>query len=130
MTEIASIETNAYLVRQLQAKERRIQQLEFILEQRYRETKRQFDSDKIDEMKSKVYQIFLANQGIGFTYEEAEDEFERMFGYRSANVGQRMRDLRQEGKLWSTEEQIEYSTKKKVRFYLKLADLKGVDLGI
>jgi hypothetical protein len=107
----------------LEAKDKRIRQLEYVLEQRYRETKRQFDPDKLEEMKGKVYQIFLANPGVGFTYEEAEDDFERTYGFRSANVGQRMRDLRQEDKLWSTEETIECSTKKKVRFYLKLAEV-------
>ena len=127
MTELSlagSIETNAYLVRQLEAKEKRIRQLEFILEQRYRETKRQFDPAKLEEMKAKVYQLFLASPGVGFTYEEAEEEFERMYGFKSANVGQRCRDLRQEGKLWSSDEEG------KVRFYLRLATEKeGVDLG-
>jgi hypothetical protein len=129
MTELSlagSIETNAYLVRQLEAKDKQIRHLNFILEQRYRETKRQFDPSKLEEMKGKVYQIFLASPGVGFTYEEAEEEFERMYGFKSANVGQRMRDLRQEKppKLWSSDEEG------KVRFYLRLATEKeGVDLG-
>lgn len=115
-----SIETNAYLVRQLEAKEKRIQHLEFVLEQRVRETKRMYDPKHIDEMKDKVYRLFLACPALGFTYEEAEQEFQTAYGFRSANVGQRMRDLRQEGKLWSSDEEG------KVKFYLKLAETKGV----
>ena len=116
---VTTIETNAYLVRQLEAKQKRIDQLEFILEQRYRETKRQFDPGKLEEMKGKVYEIFRANPGIGFSYEEAEEEFERLFKFHSSNVGQRIRDLRQEDKLWSCPDE-----KGKVRFYLKLAEIK------
>jgi hypothetical protein len=116
---VTLIEANAVLTRQLEAKQRRIEHLEYILEQRLRETKRQFNPELIDEMKSKVYRIFLANVGRGFTYEEAESEFEAMFGFHSANVGQRIRDLRQERKLWSDDKDG------KVRFFLKLVEKVG-----
>lgn len=114
------IEANAVLTHQLEAKDKRIRQLEFILDQRVRETKRMYDPSHIEQMKDRVYRLFLACPGLGFTYEEAEDEFEAIYGFRSANVGQRMRDLRQDGKLWSSDENG------KVRFYLKLAKAEGV----
>jgi len=57
---VTTIETNAYLVRQLEAKQKRIDHLEFVLEQRGRETKRQYNPEQNDEMKEKVYKIFLA----------------------------------------------------------------------
>ncbi len=114
------IEANAMLTHQLEAKEKRIQHLEYIIEQRSRETKRQYDPKNFDEMKAKVYKIFRENSGVGFTYEEAQKEFKEMFKFDSSNVPQRIRDLRQEGKLWSDD------SEGKVRFYLKLVEIEGI----
>lgn len=113
------IEANAILSRQLEAKEKRIRTLEFLLEQRFRETKRQYDPEHVEEMKDRVYRLFLDRAGVSFTYEEAEAEFQHVYGFRSANVPQRLRDLRKEGKLWSADNESG-----KVRFYLKLAELQ------
>lgn len=114
---VTLIESNAALVKQLEAKDKRIRFLEYILEQRFRETKSQFDPKQVEEMKGKVYALFLSTPSISFSYEEAEAEFQAVYGFRSANVGQRLRDLRQEGKLWSDEQEG------KVRFRLKLAEV-------
>lgn len=109
------IEANAMLVQQLNAKEKRIQHLQMVLEQRHIETRRTFDPEKIGQMVEKVYMLWLeASPGTGFTYEEAEQEFYDKWRFKSACVPQRMRDLRQEGRLWSKEENG------KVTFYLKL----------
>ena len=98
------IETNVIQAKRIEAQCKRIEHLENILEQRYRETKRVFDPKKVNEMIGRVYLIWLnAPPGTGFTYEEAEQEFYRMYHYHNANVGQRMRDLRKDGKLWSQE---------------------------
>lgn len=114
-TIVSLIETNFALTKQLEAKQKRIDHLEFVLEQRHIETRRAFDPDKIDEMKNKVYLLWLDGvSGVGFNYEEAEEEFYQKWRFRSACVGQRIRDLRQEGKLWSQE------VNGKVTFYLKL----------
>lgn len=116
-TIVSLIETNSMLTMQLGAKQKRIEHLEFILEQRHIETRRSFDPDKIDEMKNKVYLLWLDGiPGIGFNYEEAQEEFYQKYRFRSACVPQRIRDLRQEGKLWSQE------VAGKVTFYMKLKE--------
>lgn len=118
---VITIETNAYLVRQLEAKQKRIDHLEFILEQRYRETKRQYDPEKFGEMKRKIYEgIFLNNPGIGFTYEEIATEFNRLYKFESEFLGPRLRELRKENKIWSDDS----DGTKKVRFYLKVAEVE------
>lgn len=117
-TLVSLIESNAMLTRQLEAKQRRIEHLEMVLNQRHIETRHAFDKDKIDQMIEKVYLLWLESPpGTGFTYEEAEQEFFEKWRFKSACVPQRMRDLRQEGRLWSQE------VNGKVTFYLKL---KGV----
>ena len=109
------IESNALLTQQLGAKQKRIDYLEMVLNQRHIETRRVFDPRKIEQAVEKVYLLWLeAPPGTGFTYEEAEQEFFEKWRYRSASVPQRMRDLRQEGRLWSKEENG------KVTFFLKL----------
>jgi hypothetical protein len=111
------IESNAILARQLEAKQNRINYLEMVLQQRHIETRKAFDPTKINEMINKVYLLWLeAEPGTGFTYEEAEEEFYHKWQYRSACVGQRMRDLRQQGKLWSKE------IDDKVTFFLTLKE--------
>jgi hypothetical protein len=114
------IGANALLVQQLNAKQRRIEHLEMVLQQRQIETKRAFDPDKINEMIEKVYLLWLeAPPGTGFTYEEAQEEFFQKWRFRSSCVPQRMRDLRQQGRLWSKEDP---SPPNKVTFYLVLKD--------
>jgi hypothetical protein len=103
-TLVGLIQSNALLVSQLTAKQKRIDYLEMVLQQRHIETRRAFDPDKIDEMKNKVYLLWLETKpGTGFNYEEAQEEFYQKWRFRSSCVPQRMRDLRQEGKLWSRE---------------------------
>jgi hypothetical protein len=89
------IEANAQLKKQLEAANRRIEWLEFILEQRVRETKSQYDPGHIEEMKDKVYKMFLANPGVFFSYVEANNEFKDMYGFESADIGRRIRSLRE-----------------------------------
>ena len=113
------IETNALLSRQLEAKQKRIEYLEMILQQRHIETRRSFNPDKIEEMVEKVYLLWLeATPGTGFNYEEAQEEFYQRYRFRSACVPQRMRDLRKEGRLWSKES----DDSGKVTFYLTLKE--------
>ncbi len=109
------VECNSILTQQLGAKQKRIEYLEMVLNQRHIETRRAFDPKKIEQSIEKVYLLWLeASPGTGFTYEEAEQEFFEKWRYHSASVPQRMRDLRQEGRLWSRDENG------KVTFYLKL----------
>jgi len=122
-TLASSMETIASLSRQLEAKQKRIDHLEMVLQQRQIETRRTFNPDKIDEMKNKVYMLWLdAEPGTGFTYEEATEEFFYKYHFRSANVGQRIRDLRQEGKLWSKD--VAHKGEDKVTFFLTLKEQK------
>jgi hypothetical protein len=112
------IGSNAALAQQLNAKQKRIDHLEMVLQQRHIETRRAFDPDKINEMIEKVYLLWLeASPGTGFTYEEAQEEFYQKWRFRSSCVPQRMRDLRKEGRLWSKEDP---SNSDKVTFYLTL----------
>jgi hypothetical protein len=113
------IEGQALLVRQLEAKQKRIDHLEFILEQRVRATKNEFNPDSINAMCQKVYAVFQANPGIGFTYDEFPVAFKDYHGWANEHLPQRIRDLRQAGLVWSDEE----STPK--RFYLKLKPLEN-----
>lgn len=111
------IEGNAILVKQLEAKQKRIEHLEMVLYQRHEETKKAFNPDKINEMIERVYTLWLeAPPGTGFTYEEAQEEFYQRWRFRSSCVPQRMRDLRQQDRLWSKED----PENKKVTFYLTL----------
>jgi hypothetical protein len=111
------IESSAILTQQLNAKQKRIDHLEMILQQRHIETRRAFDPDKINEMIERVYLLWLeASPGTGFTYEEAQEEFYQKWRFRSSCVPQRMRDLRQQRRLWSKED----PESKKVMFYLTL----------
>ena len=112
------VNTNGALTRQLEAQRKRIEFLEMVLAQRFSLTVRTWDPAKTDEMKRKVELLWVeGTPGLGMTYEEAEDEFFVKWRFRSANVGQRIRDLRQEGKLWSKE------VDGKVTFYLKLKEV-------
>lgn len=116
------IEANATLTKQLQAKEKRIRYLEFILEQRAEITRKKWNPRNVAEMLEKVYRVFVLNPGVGFTYEEAEREFQSVWHFHSAFVGPRMRDLFREGKLWRGRDE---NGKGKVRYYLKLDEKKG-----
>lgn len=116
------IESNALLAGQLNAKQKRIEHLEMVLNQRHIETRRAFDPDKINEMIEKVYLLWLeAAPGTGFTYEEAQEEFFQKFRFRSSCVPQRIRDLRQQNRLWSKED----PDSGKVTFYLTLKSVEG-----
>ena len=111
------IESNALLARQNEAKQKRIEYLEMVLQQRHIETRRAFDPDKVNEMIERVYLLWLESPpGTGFTYEEAQEEFFQKWRFRSSCVPQRIRDLRQQGRLWSKED----PNTKKVTFYLTL----------
>lgn len=111
------IETNALLVKQVEAQRKRIEYLEFVLAQRAAATRRKWNPEKTEEMKDKVRKIFVDNPSVGFTYEEVNAEFFSVYGFRSANVGQRVRDLFKEGVLWKSEDE-----KGKMRYYLKLEE--------
>ena len=102
------IESQSLLVKQLEAKDkqleaqkRRIEFLEFVLEQRGRETVKRFDPKQVELMVGKVYQVFLENPGRGLTYDEVGEEFERLWRFHSEHLPQRVRDLRKTGKVWS-----------------------------
>ncbi len=117
------IEANAMLTQQLEAQRKRIQfletrneYLEFILEQRIEKTTEQFNPKDHDAMYNRVYSVFLKRPGQGLTYEMIEEQFEKDFRFHSANTGQRVRDLRRDGKVWSSDKDG------KVKFYLKLVE--------
>jgi len=120
----ALIEGQAILTRQLEAKQKRIDflekrcvDLEAVLQQRQLETRKAFNADKIDEMKNKVYMLWLNGEpGLGLNYEEAAEEFYQKYRFRSACVPQRLRDLRQDGLLWSKD------VNEKTTFFLKLKE--------
>ena len=114
--QVASlIEANGFLVKQLAAKEKRIQILEFVLAQRTRETQAKFNPKDHDLMYNRVYQVFLDRAGVGLSYEDVEAAFEEDFRFHSANTGQRVRDLFRDGLVWKAEDE-----KGKMRYYLKL----------
>jgi hypothetical protein len=110
------IETNALQAKQIEAQRRRIERLEYILEQRVRATKNSFDPDKVNKMCRLVYEVFLANPGIGFTYDEFPTAFKDLHGWSNEHLPQRIRDCRQMGLVWSDE------TSDPKRFYLKLKE--------
>ena len=107
------IEANAILTRQLEAKQKRIEYLEYVLEQRSRLTKAEFDPAKMERMKRLCYGVLLANPGVGFTYAEFEGAFENQQGFRSANTGQRLRDLYADGLAWRDGNPVKYYLKLK-----------------
>ena len=109
------IEGNALLVKQLTAKEKRIQFLEFILQQRTAATVAKFNPKDHDAMYNRVYQVFLARPSVGLSYEDVEEAFEEDYRFHSANTGQRVRDLFRDGLVWKAEDE-----KGRMRYYLKL----------
>lgn len=113
---VSLIEANASLVKQCEAKDKRIRYLEYVLEQRTRATKAEYDPEALARMEQLCYEVFLKHPGRGYTYEEFEDAFEEQNNFRSANTGQRLRDLRQNKKIWSDGDPV--------RFYLKLKEMK------
>ena len=117
-TSIANlIEANAILTRQLEAKSKRIEYLEYVLEQKSRMTKTDFNPQAMERMKRLCYEVLLANPGRGYTYAEFEDAFENQQGFRSANTGQRLRDLYADGLAWRDGTPVKY--------YLKLKEDTG-----
>ncbi len=121
MTELAMnetvkslIETNVLQARQLEAKQKRIEHLEYILEQRVRATKNEFNPDSVNHMCKLVYEVFLAHPGVGYTYDEFAFAFKEHHGWANVHLPQRIRDLRQMDLVWSDE------TVSPKRFYLKL----------
>ncbi len=109
------IESQSLMIKQLEAKDKRIRFLEFILEQRGRETLKRFDPKQVELMVGKVYQVFLENPGRGLSYDEVGEEFKRLWHFHSEHIPQRVRDLRKAGKVWSDD------SSGVVRFYLTLA---------
>ena len=101
--------------KQLEAQRRRIEFLEFVLEQRGRETLKQFDPKQTEQMYGKVYQVFLENPGRGLTYEEVGEEFERLWHFHTEHTQQRVRDLFRDGKVWR-----DHDESGAVQYYLTL----------
>jgi len=117
------IEANAILAKQLEAKEKRIRYLEFILEQRYQATKKKYNPEKIAAMCRRCYEVFLdAPAGTGFTETEFLDAFFRKWQFKSAHLPQRLRDLVKPpySLLWRAKDD-----EGNVRFYLKLEEAEA-----
>jgi hypothetical protein len=115
------VEANAMLVKQLEAKDKRIRYLEFILEQRYQATVKKYDPEKIAEMCRRCYEVFLdAPAGTGYTTTEFLTAFKNKWRFQSAHLPQRLRDLVKQQKLWRAKDD-----KGNVRFYLKLEEVEA-----
>lgn len=108
------IETNVMQAKRIEAQCKRIEHLEFVLEQRVRATKNAFNPDSVNKMCQKVYAVFLANPGVGFTYDEFPAAFKELHGWSNEHLCQRIRDIRQMALVWSDE------TSSPKKFYLKL----------
>ncbi len=111
---------NAYLVKQLEAKDKKIKHLEFLLEQRSEETENTFreDQKKINRCEDDVKEFFIRNPGVGFTYLEARHDFKALFNYEQINIDRRMRQLAVDGFLWKSDKEDG-----QIRYYLKLEEL-------
>lgn len=101
----------------LEAKDRRIKHLEFLLGQRTRETLKRYDQIKprLDRMKGRVLQVFLEHPGEGLSYPDVNDLFKQKYRFESAHIPQRVRDLFAEGKVWKSPDD-----EGTMRYYLKL----------
>lgn len=121
-TLVQLIEVNFMQARQIEAQRKRIEHLEFVLEQRVRATKNEFHPERMEKMCRLAYEVFLANAGVGFTYDEFPLAFRELHGWCNEHLPQRIRDLRQQGLVWSDEQ----SSPK--RFYLKLKEIEGASL--
>jgi hypothetical protein len=115
---VTLIEANAALTRQLEAKQKRIDFLEFVLQQRAQETQKSFNPAAMGVMCQKCYTVFLEHSGVGYTYEEFNDAFKDRWQFESAHLPQRLRDLRQMNLIWSTD----HDGSTPVTFYLKLKE--------
>lgn len=124
------LETNLNLTIQLrekdlviQAKDRKIQHLNFLLEQRVEATKKAYNPAQIAEMCRKCYEVFLDSEltppGLGYTETDFLVAFEQKWHFKSAHLPQRLRDLVKDGYLWRD------NRSKDVVFRLKLVDDKA-----
>lgn len=121
---IQDIETIAILTRkiddqdkQLRAKEKLIMHLNFLLAQKTEYTEKSFaeQQEKIGQCEDQVKLLFMENPRVGLSYNDARDLFKEKFHYEMKNIDRRMRQLREDGFLWSSDEEDG-----EVRYYLKL----------
>jgi len=112
-TIVKLIEANAILVKQCEAKQKRIEYLEYVLEQRSRVTKAEYKPEQLERMKKLCYQVLLANPGVGFTYLEFAEAFEDMHGFKTVTTDRRLRELYAEGLAWRDGDPVKYYLKLK-----------------
>lgn len=108
---------------EVKRKQKRIEQLEFRLAQRIQKTKNLYQERKakLDEMKDRVYKIFLDFGEVAWTYEELQEEWASRYpNVSSVNLPRRVRELAEMGLLWAALD----PESKKVYHYLRLEDLQ------
>lgn len=105
--------------RQRDALKRRVEHLELVLAQRTELTENKYSSKRkyLDHTCDLVYQVFLKNPAKAFSYDEFDQEFRIHFpNVPTGHLGRRLRDLRDQERLWSD---IDPETRE-VRFWLRL----------
>jgi hypothetical protein len=113
--------TNQELVdlwRQNACLHKQVQFLQFILTEREKLTENKYSDLKgrFNQMQDLAYRIFLENPTMGFTYEEATEEWERRYpNINSMNLPRRIRELSEMGLLWRSVDPVSG----KVKHYVK-----------
>lgn len=99
--------------------------LEERLEQREQKTVSHYNKilPQLKGMRDKIFKIFLEIPAqLSLTHQEIIQEFSKRYPMiNTKNIPRRVRELVEEGKLWSKQD----PDSNKARFYLKLKDLKG-----
>jgi site-specific DNA-adenine methylase len=109
--------------KQLEMKQKYIEQLEFRLEQRTEVTKNLYQQRKahFSDMQDRVYRIFLDYPKIAFCYEELIEEWKAKYPNVSpVNVPRRTRELAEQDLLWSAMDPESH----KVYHYLRLEEME------
>jgi len=110
------------LRKQLEARQRRIDHLEFVLAERFKQTENRYRELQgyFETVRGMVMKIFLENgAGLGLDYDDIVAEFQRRFPKVSVtNLQRRIRELVQQGRLWTCPDR----ESGKQRFYLKLLE--------
>jgi hypothetical protein len=99
------LETLRDVTAQRDALKKRVQFLETVLQQKIVLTEKSYAERKLhfNQMQRLVYELFLKNPGIPFTYAQAQEEWTKDFPHLKAsatNVGRRIRELVQAKRLW------------------------------
>lgn len=99
------LETLKDVIAQRDALKKRVQFLEMVLQQKIVLTEKSYADRKqhFNQMQNLVYQLFLKNPGIPFTYVQMQDEWKRAYPHletSAVNMPRRIRELVQAKRLW------------------------------